>query len=190
MTIKATNRQLHPDPRDASRPRLGRACLITSIALFASIAIGGCGGGGGGGFSDSEPDPNGGTSLNARVLWQQRAAGHGTARYAASLPAAVRAVRIGFTFADGTQCCVSVDPRHEAFANSQSGLIIDNLAPGSAVLEIAGFTTPIAPAEGVDLLCGVTPLKLEMPAPATPTAPRASARTPLQSRWSEDPDGT
>lgn len=152
------NREATPTTRQTQQKWGGNhAATALSVALSLGLTLVGCGGGGGG-FNDTIPDPDGGTSLTARLLWQQRSAGRGAENFQAILPKAVRSVRIALTLEGGLECCVSVDPRDEAFDQpGQGGLVLKDLSAGDAVLEIAGFASSTAPAQGVPLLCSVAP---------------------------------
>ena len=129
--------------------------LLAAMPLFV-----GCGGGGGG-FADTIPDPNGGTSLTTRILWQQRGGGRGAGGFETILPSAVQAIRIALTTQTGTPCCVAIDPRDPVFDRPDvSGLVLDGLSAGDAILEVSGYLGSAVPALMIDRQCPVIPAEV------------------------------
>lgn len=146
------------------------------IGLFVGLALSGlvaCGDGGGvvagpvppsdGGDGGPGPGDGGGdtpASAALTITWEQPEREQPVLRgvFGRTLPAAVRALRIIYTRDDGAECCVSIDPRADAFpAPDSRSLVLDALPPGNGVMSIHGFAVDVAPSDGVDDLCSIAP---------------------------------
>lgn len=123
--------------------------------LFALLCAPGCGGGG------SSGSTGGDGGLNVNVLWEhpqgaalvatgddrprQQSGGGG---FGPELPASVQSVRFVFESQSGFRCCVSIDPGAVPVdpGSGQRSVLLPNLPPGSATLQVAGFPTSTAAA--------------------------------------------
>lgn len=136
------------------------------LSLVLALALTGCGGGSSGG--SGQP---GGSGLGFRALWQQPSAAvsplsAGSSRaqteggFGTELPASVTTVRFVFQSANGSACCVAVDPTTVPIdpSSGQRQLVLTSLPPGPGTLNIAGFPTTFAPAPaGVGTMCTTRP---------------------------------
>jgi hypothetical protein len=138
-------------PRSQSRS-------LPAIALGAlALAAAGCGGGGSSGSSAP-------TGLAFRVAWEQRATPGGTSGAASpaavdgaelgfeeEIPPSVNAIRFVLTPPSGEPCCVAVLRGSAAFEERR--IVLANVTPGEGELEVNGYPTNFAPADGIDEEC-------------------------------------
>ncbi len=129
------------------------------IALAASalaLAAAGCGGGGSSGGG-------GPTGLAFRVAWEQPASTGGVAGasllasdgaalgFEDEIPPSVNAIRFVLTPPSGAACCVAVLRGSPAFEERR--IVFSNVVPGEGSLEVNGYPTDFAPADGVSGTC-------------------------------------
>lgn len=141
--------------RSRSRSNLARA--LAAVAVTAISA--GCGGGGDSGAVTSGGD------LAFRVAWEQpvgaassqlAAADGAAAAFDTPIPPSVSAIR--FTLrpeAPASPCCIVVRRGSQAFEDRR--LLLANVSPGLGSLEVFGFPTTFAPANGVTAVCPTRP---------------------------------
>jgi hypothetical protein len=143
-------------PRSHSRRLPARAPLALAVSALA-LAAAGCGGGGSSGGGAP-------TGLAFRVAWEQRATPGGvpgaaslTAASGAELgfeeeiPPSVNAIRFVLTPPSGAACCVAVLRGSTAFEERR--IVLGNVVPGDSTLEVNGYPTNFAPADGVGQTC-------------------------------------
>jgi hypothetical protein len=143
-------------PRSHSRRLPARAPLAFAASALA-LAAAGCGGGG----SSGSGVP---TGLAFRVAWEQPSTRGGvpgaaslTAASGAELgfeeeiPPSVNAIRFVLTPPSGEACCVAVLRGSPAFEERR--IVLGNVIPGDSTLEVNGYPTSFAPADGVGQTC-------------------------------------
>ena len=137
-----------------------RFSLLGAVALLAGLAD--CGGG-----KSSSDDYPSGTELAFSVAWEQRTP-DGGAPVSASMtrgaalgfdtpiPPSVNAIR--FTLrpaAPAPACCVAILRGSQAFIDRH--LLLADVSEGLGSIEVTGFPTDFAPADGVPALCPTRP---------------------------------
>jgi hypothetical protein len=143
-------------PRSHSRRLPARAPLAFAASALA-LAAAGCGGGG----SSGSGVP---TGLAFRVAWEQpstRGGAPGAASLTAAsgaelgfeeeIPPSVNAIRFVLTPPSGEACCVAVLRGSPAFEERR--IVLGNVVPGDSTLEVNGYPTNFAPADGVGQTC-------------------------------------
>jgi hypothetical protein len=142
-------------PRSHSRSLPARAPLAFAASALV-LAAAGCGGGG---SSSGTP-----TGLAFRVAWEQRATPGGVPGVASltgangaelgfeeEIPPSVNAIRFVLTPPTGEACCVAVLRGSPAFEERR--IVLGNVVPGESTLEVNGYPTGFAPADGIDETC-------------------------------------
>lgn len=144
---------------------MGRRYFL-ALMMVASV---GCGGGG-------SSDNAGAGTLGFRVLWEGRdvveAEPRRASAFAATIPNAVNTVRILLTPSGAPAsagCCVAVRRGTQTFAERL--LVLDGISPGDYVVDLAGYASDFAPADGAGSRCATSPSSAASPCD---TARRAS----------------
>ncbi len=119
------------------------------LALTFGMSAAGCGGG-----SAAET----GGQLNLSLSWQQR---EGTLTSAQNglgtpIPASITVARVIFRSQSGGACCIAFRPRDPVFSSSRR-LILSGLNSGPGTVEVAGYASDFAPADGVTATCQTDP---------------------------------
>lgn len=129
-----------------------------SAVAFGAMALAAAGCGGGGSSGGGAP-----TGLAFRVAWEQRANPGGTDGASLSsangaelgfedeIPPSVNAIRFVLTPPSGDSCCVAVLRGSPAFEERR--IVLSNVEPGDGSLEVNGYPTNFAPADGIDEEC-------------------------------------
>ena len=134
------------------------------LAVVLLHAVSGCGSSG---SSDGAPTAGSSSGLTLRALWQQGGAAVAAgspiadAAFGRDIPSAVETVRIIFRSSAGSgvtpdgvaSCCIAIDAAAAEADESLREVVLGNLVPGSATVEIAGFLAASVPNDGVPAKC-------------------------------------
>jgi hypothetical protein len=136
-----------------------RAPIALLSASALAMAAAGCGGGGSSGSGAS-------TGLAFRVAWEQRATPGGVPGAASlasvdgaelgfeeEIPPSVNAIRFVLTppSGSGDACCVALLRGTPPFEERR--IVLANVSAGEGSLEVNGYPTDFAPADGIDQVC-------------------------------------
>lgn len=84
----------------------------------------------------------------------------GIGGFGTTIPASARTLRITYRSAS-LQCCVAIDPRDSRLTGRD--LVLTNLQPETAEIQMSAFATDFAPAEGLSATCSTNPSAVALP---------------------------